>query len=392
MIVEKLSLIGIAISVFTLATLGMKPKKMLPDRLLMAWLVLLVLGMLRILVEDTTMIGLLFHRVYNPIFNLLHGPFLYWYVRTLLTQSRVVFTRKDVVHLVPFVLFYVLSLFTDLPQKMVPNPLSEDTIPLSSNSIMAAYEAVLLHFAVLNVMSFFIYSLLVVYLVIQHQRRISGYFSRKDTRISLTWVYLLPVSFFVITLLNILNESHLLLQGTQPLTLHILSQCCFSILLCFFGVHQKPVFNLEPQWPKTAQEKPKEAEQGAVNEQSIQEKASEPLIEAAEVAVFKEEIDQYMREEKAYLNSDFSVYTLANALTLSRHTISFVLNSGFNKNFYQFVNGYRLEEMKSRLSEADNKDTILDIGLACGFSSKSTYNTLFKKQYGCTPTQYRRQV
>ena len=99
-----------------------------------------------------------------------------------------------------------------------------------------------------------------------------------------------------------------------------------------------------------------------------------------------------MLKEKSFLEPDFSVYALAEAIELPRRSLSFVLSNGFDKNFYQFVNSYRLEEMKCRLQDSKNKKTILDIAFACGFSSKSTYNTLFKKQCGCTPTQFRNRI
>lgn len=398
---EKLALVGVSISVFTLATIFPRPRKPLSDTLLIIWLLLLVFGMLRAISADITIAGFSLWKIYNPIFNLLHGPLLYFYVRTL-TQVQSTLVRSDLVHLAPFALFYLLSAFTDMSQQMAPGGQNIEAIILNSNSLIAAFETLLLHFAVLNVASFLVYSLVVVWLLFQHQHKIARYFSRNDPLISLTWVYSLPATFLVITLMNLLNESGSTPQSPiQPLTLHILSHCSFAILLCFFGVHQKPVFDAGFETTRDKVGEPPEPENDmlAVKESDSESFKTEPqselygsLIEPENVEALKKEVDQYMIKDRPFLNPDCSVYTLADALNLSRHTLSFVLNSGFNKNFYQFVNSYRLEEMRNRLSDTVNKETILDIGFACGFSSKSTYNTLFKKTYGCTPSQFRKQA
>ncbi len=59
------------------------------------------------------------------------------------------------------------------------------------------------------------------------------------------------------------------------------------------------------------------------------------------------------------------------------------------KNFSDFVNNYRIEEFKSKIQDPGNKKyTILSIAMDCGFNSKSSFNTVFKKLTGQTPTQY----
>jgi AraC-like DNA-binding protein len=61
-----------------------------------------------------------------------------------------------------------------------------------------------------------------------------------------------------------------------------------------------------------------------------------------------------------------------------------------NKTFYDLVNGYRVEEAKRLLLNPNNRSfTILSVGFEAGFNSKTTFNTVFKKFTGLTPTDFR---
>ena len=63
-----------------------------------------------------------------------------------------------------------------------------------------------------------------------------------------------------------------------------------------------------------------------------------------------------------------------------------------NKNFYDLINGYRVDEAKRLLVNPENKNyTILSVGFEAGFNSKTTFNTVFKKFTGLTPTDFREQ-
>ena len=76
-------------------------------------------------------------------------------------------------------------------------------------------------------------------------------------------------------------------------------------------------------------------------------------------------------------------------LHIPKHHLTEVLNTAIGKNFFQFVNAYRVEAVKAALSKKDNLYSIEAIGYDCGFSSKSSFFTVFKKMTGMTPLQYR---
>src|SRR6185369_16865270 len=97
-----------------------------------------------------------------------------------------------------------------------------------------------------------------------------------------------------------------------------------------------------------------------------------------------------MEQDKLYQEADLTLQNLADRIQLPSYQVSQAINDGMNKNFYDLVNSYRVEEAKRLLLDAKNKDfTILSVGFEAGFNSKTTFNTVFKKFTGLTPTEYR---
>jgi AraC-like DNA-binding protein len=106
--------------------------------------------------------------------------------------------------------------------------------------------------------------------------------------------------------------------------------------------------------------------------------------------VFAEKIDAAMRSQKLYLSPDLTLDALAETLGVPSKDLSLVFNRHFDSNFYEFINGYRIEEAKRMLIDPKYKSkTITHIYLEAGFNSKSVFNTFFKKIVGKTPSEYR---
>jgi AraC-like DNA-binding protein len=97
----------------------------------------------------------------------------------------------------------------------------------------------------------------------------------------------------------------------------------------------------------------------------------------------------YMKTEKPYLISDISIDKLAEMLDLTSHHLSQIINEQFGKNFFEFINEYRVEEVKQQIARnRGEKYTLLSIAHDSGFNSKSTFNSTFKKYTKLTPKQY----
>lgn len=102
-------------------------------------------------------------------------------------------------------------------------------------------------------------------------------------------------------------------------------------------------------------------------------------------------LENLMENIKVYQDPQLDLEGLADSLGVSPRTLSALINGHYQKNFYDFVNRYRVEEAKERLRDNDAEQmTIQRVFEASGFNSKSTFNTFFKKVTGQTPSEFRR--
>jgi AraC-like DNA-binding protein len=100
-------------------------------------------------------------------------------------------------------------------------------------------------------------------------------------------------------------------------------------------------------------------------------------------------LSEYMNNEQPWLKIDLTLSELAAAINLNPHHLSQIINSEFGKSFACFINEYRVNAARELLAVNDNK-TVIEIALESGFASKSSFNALFKKHTGVTPSEYRR--
>lgn len=97
-----------------------------------------------------------------------------------------------------------------------------------------------------------------------------------------------------------------------------------------------------------------------------------------------------MEIKKPYLDTDITLPKLAERLDTSKEVLSQVINRELNLNFNTFLNRYRVEEAKKKLRDPkENQFVILKIALDVEFNSKSSFNAVFKKMTGMSPSQYR---
>ncbi len=108
----------------------------------------------------------------------------------------------------------------------------------------------------------------------------------------------------------------------------------------------------------------------------------EPLFQA---------LTALMAEQRLYRETDLSLTDLAGHLKINPRLLSKVINTRAKMNFYDFVNQYRVAAFKARVGGLAKHRTLLDLAHDCGFGSKATFNAVFKKQTGMTPSQYRKQ-
>jgi AraC-like DNA-binding protein len=109
----------------------------------------------------------------------------------------------------------------------------------------------------------------------------------------------------------------------------------------------------------------------------------------AEVVRIVEELNHSMKIDKLYRNPELTLNELADRLGVRSNVVTQVLNENLKQNFFDFINRFRIEEAKLLLRQAPDTK-ILAILMDSGFNSKSSFNSLFKKYTGYTPSQFRK--
>ena len=120
------------------------------------------------------------------------------------------------------------------------------------------------------------------------------------------------------------------------------------------------------------------------------ESNSKSLLNGLDLENLSKQLVMIMEKEKIYCDEDLSLPRLSQALDVTPHQLSQFLNKHYNKNFNNFVNGYRIEEAKKVLIEEPARNT-LSIALAVGFNSYSAFHAAFRKATGFSPAGFRKK-
>jgi AraC-like DNA-binding protein len=300
----------------------------------------------------------------DPTF-LLIAPLLWFYVIEL-TGGKVKFNASLMAHFIPFVLiiFCSLSLRAFLNQAPVARLLtSHPRLPFIT-------------FWMIMVVQFSAYQLLIQRKWQEYQDLIRQEVSNtEDVNISwvrfFTGVFLLVNLSFLISLFAVIHFDVLNLVWKSIGV--ILSLSIFA--LGYKGILQKEIiFPDSPANPEPAEPTPVERELKADN-------------------VLIEKLQQYMRNKKPFLDPELSLSVLARALGLNRNQLSHLINTGLGTNFYDFINKYRVEEVQRLMADPQKQNyNLLGMALEAGFKSKSTFNLIFKRFTGLTPSEYKKNI
>jgi AraC-like DNA-binding protein len=209
--------------------------------------------------------------------------------------------------------------------------------------------------------------------LIRHLRNIRMFASTLDA-VSLSWLRYFLVGLVVVLFLS-LNEVLLIVPAIVPVT-HF-GYLILVFYLAYFSLRQQEIY---PYQPKDVTEIREIIDTGTTRQQRI---PSEELAQA------KRKLMHLLEVEKVHLDPDLGLPQLAAKAQMSTHDLSFVINEGFQENFFQFINRYRIEEAKILLRSAQHKHlNVLGIAYESVFRSKSTFNITFKKLTGQSPSQF----
>jgi len=307
---------------------------------------------------------------------LLHGVFLFFYISSLVT-SKNVFNKINLIHFVPFILFnaYILgSLF-------FPNVSSK--IRLDYEHLNISPPFLFIFFLIVTILSGPIYFMSSLKLFKKLDINIFNNFSSSE-EIDLVWlrklVFIFGIiwtSLIIITVIHHVFNLFSMVFCTDGL---FLSLSIFVILIGYFGLKQKVIFSGDI-----------EMEQFFVEETKIKY-ASSRLTET-EAIQYANKLKDLMVLKKPFLDPNLTLLQLASELGISTHYLSQILNEKFNLNFFDYINQFRVEEVKEKINDPkfDNY-SLLGIAFDSGFNSKSAFNRIFKKFTNQTPSQYKSVV
>lgn len=314
----------------------------------------------------------------------LEGPLLLWYTRSLIYKNyRLRWT--DSLYLLPFILYlgYQLLFYYSLDvgdKKVIQEEYSLALAPQLMNYVTLFRELFRVALGVLCLVE-----------IKRYTQHIHTNFSDID-KIDLAWLRILVTGFLAIRLWAVLVAAMIILSisfgiSTDFETMGLLGNYITFLLvsvLIFFGLGHSSVFEGLEQ--KTASEpEPAKAEQELELEPEHQKDKIKPEL--------IDQISDYMEHKKPYLTPALTLEKLAGQLKIQPRLLSNIINRHFNCNFFEFINSYRVEEAKRMLADKSYAEkTMLDIMLDVGFNSKATFNTLFKKKAGMTPSEYRKSA
>ncbi|MEN6455251.1 MAG: AraC family transcriptional regulator [Prolixibacteraceae bacterium] len=349
-------------------------RKALHDKILIFWLIYLGLytGIYALFSNELFMN---FHLLSVSFISLLllHGPFLFLYVSALIDPNAQ-FTKGKLSHFIPFVLFnlfiVIASFFPEISERIrLDHVESEPGAPHLFNL-----------FLLLTVVSGPFYFALAITLFRKLDIDIFNNFSSyEDTKPD--WLRKLVYIFGGIwtVLMIVATVHHVFHMFSWTFCTHglSLSLSAFIILIGYYGLKQKEVF----------------IHYSDRNAEYVTEPKAKYLgmsLKETDVEQYVNKLKHFMAAEKPYLDANISLPELAGKLQVPSHQLSRIINERFGVNFFDFINQYRIEEVKSRIANPAYENlSLLGIAFDSGFNTKSAFNRVFKKMTGFTPSEYK---
>jgi AraC-like DNA-binding protein len=354
---EVIAWIGFSQALFSGLLIGTKRGRSAADNLLSAWLILMAIEF------GTYGVDL---RVFGPT-PLLSNPFLLFnpamYLYTLsLTRKKFVLRPAQLLHLLPYIAFeggaYLLGERRELGY-------------FFDNDSTLWF---LILFAIAAFASWIVYPWLSYAAVHRRRMTLENEFSTLDSFKRLSWVVFVLAFTTAYWVVSLVLGMYNVFSGREAMvwTFHYSTLLALTYILGFYGLKQG---RIDPAGAEEDPEKYRHSRLRADYKQRILQR----LLDLFET-------------EKPYLDSELTVHAVAAKLKITRHALTETLNSALGKNFYQFVNEYRVEAVKKMLLSPRHKHLSIEaVGYECGFNSKSAFFSVFRKMTGATPAAYQAQ-
>ena len=352
---------------FLVRAIGKKKDRRMPDALLAALMFAFSVNIFHAAIIRPLLVSRGFTYASLEPFQLLFGPLLYGYVRSLVSPASPRFRlRPAVVTLSAFLLIAacvtVAGIYTPF-----------------AGSARRAFDACAWVAALGYLFHYLAKTLRMVH---RHQRIVRDEFA-DDRGVDLAWVrlfifvFILVESAWALLLVWIIHEN--LSPHFGYVNAFVSSLVVYA--LGFRALLQRPDVTLSEISGDGDRDGDRDQAAGKYGRSSLGD---------GELAALKTRLLGAMADKRPWLNSELNLQDLAECAGMSRHTLTEVLNRSCGMNFYDYVNAWRVDEFKRRviLPESDRM-TLLAVALDSGFNSKGTFNAVFRKSTGMTPSAWR---
>ncbi|MEZ5002914.1 MAG: helix-turn-helix transcriptional regulator [Chitinophagales bacterium] len=375
MFIDSVIYIGLAQSIFAVIALATRFRGKVSDRILIACLITFAIKFVAFSLQEIhgDFLNLEFSTGLIPM---TFGPYVYLYTKYLVDR-KVRFDWKDLIHFVPFV--FLMTLYFAF---------FKDSLSFSDVAFFNKDAALVirLFFGITYMGMVVLYTILTFRKLNQHRRSLESQFSYWSQQLKLTWLNFIPFLFtlffagyFAAGILNALAFK----QVVNITDISHVGLTLMAFLISYFGLRQPSLF--QPEFIGSNDMEEQVSEQEQINDRSGNHSSDSDVQEQIE------SLDRIMIEDKPYLNSVLTLYDLATKVNLNKTELTNLLNKEIGKNFFTYVNEYRVNEVIKRFKNpAYQNYTIIAIAYDCGFNSKSTFNSLFKQHTGQTPSEFRK--
>jgi len=300
---------------------------------------------------------------------------LYFLYSKYLTNKRENFYKKDWIHFLPFILY---KLF------LIPFYLMsyQEILHFQNYITIADYPIQYVIFNWVLIFQGFIYMIFTIQKVKKRDQFINEHFS-SNHKIKLDWLknasYLGVATNLVFTVENILLFASTSIS--ESFGMSSIAAGIYIYAIGYLGLSRSGVFT-----EFILIENKELAKENFTNE-----KYEKSGLSKENADKYYQKLIQLMEEEKVYKQNKLTLGDLADMISISSHNLSEVINTKTGMNFFDFINKYRIEEVKREIVKTENCNlTLLAIALDSGFNSKTSFNTLFKKYENVTPTQFKK--
>lgn len=376
---EIVSYIALTQVIFAIILVASKRPVYLPDKILIFILVDLAFVIVGSIFRAATFGGSIFSKLSLSPFILLLLPFIYLYVKESISEQPLI-NRNELKHfIIPLLLILAGILF---------KPLYTIENEMHNRPKLDLATVINLFFSVI----YGVFYMFIIYqLIRRHQKAIPDHFSYVSSKITLNWVKFVLVLFMInwsmagiVMSLNIYKEFQVVNSGM----VFFINIAVFSFAISYFGFLQPTIFlsiNKMEEKEQDTEVKPDEI--------VAKQKYQKSTLSEQQAKKYLDRVNQLLESDRIYLDPELTIQNVSERLDIPKHHLTESLNTYLGKSFYTLINENRIDTFKAMAADKKNKHlTLLALAYDSGFNSKSSFNMVFKKYTGQTPSKYMKSI